>query len=49
MSIKPENGGFRLDMYPAGRDGPRIRRKYDTRKEAKLREAEFISLADFDR
>jgi len=44
MSIKPEGKGFRLDIYPAGRDGPRIRRKYDTRKEAKLREAEFISL-----
>lgn len=44
MAITPENGRFKLDIYPAGRSGPRIVRRYDTRKEAKLKQAEFVSL-----
>jgi len=44
MAITKDGDGYLLDIRPAGRSGPRIRRKYDTRKEAKLREAEFISL-----
>jgi site-specific recombinase XerD len=44
MAITLQGNKYLLDIWPAGRNGPRIRRKYDTRKEAKLREAEFISL-----
>ena len=44
MAITKDGDKYILDIWPGGRNGPRIRRKYTTRKEAKLREAEFVSL-----
>lgn len=44
MSIKRVGELYFLDIRPAGLNGPRIQRKYRSKKEAKIKEAEFISL-----
>lgn len=44
MAITKVGDKYLLDIWPGGREGPRIRRKYATRKEAKVKEAEYVSL-----
>lgn len=39
---KLPDGRYRLDIYPAGRSGPRLKRVCDTRKECKRLQAEIL-------
>lgn len=39
MAIVSVDGGYLMDVRPAGKHGPRFRRKFKTRKEAKQKEA----------
>lgn len=42
MTVKKVEGGYLVDIRPAGRKGPHIRRKFRTRREAKEAEAALI-------